>query len=60
MLTWIKRKVSSVSLANCSRICRVGLGVRVKAFFNTANCLALIVVCVRFDLEVVEFKFLSL
>jgi len=33
-----------VSLASCSRICRVGLGVCAKAFFKISNCLALIVV----------------
>ena len=33
-----------VSLANCSRICRVGLGVWEKAVFRTSNCLALMVV----------------
>lgn len=33
-----------VSLANCSLICLVGLGVDEKAFFNISNCLALMVV----------------
>ena len=35
---------SPVSLANCSRMCRVGLGVCEKAFFKISNCLALMVV----------------
>lgn len=33
-----------VSLANCSRMCRVGLGVCEKAVFSISSCLALIVV----------------
>ena len=35
---------SPVSLANCSRISRVGLGVWLNTFRNTSNCLALMVV----------------
>lgn len=47
-----------VSCANCSRMCRVGLGVALKAAFNVSNCLALIVVLgpLRFD-PAVEFPF---
>ena len=33
-----------VSFANCSRMCRVGLGVWLKAVLSTSSCLALIVV----------------
>lgn len=33
-----------VSLASCSRMCLVGLGVCENAVFNISNCLALIVV----------------
>ena len=33
-----------VSLASCSRMCRVGLGVCEKAFFRISNCFALMVV----------------
>lgn len=43
-LTCITRIGKPVSLANCSRICLVGFGVWLNAFFNTSNCLALIVV----------------
>lgn len=47
-----------VSCANCSRMCRVGFGVALKAAFNVSNCLALIVVLgpLRFD-PAVEFPF---
>lgn len=43
-LTCITLIGKPVSLANCSRICLVGFGVWLNAFFNTSNCLALIVV----------------
>ena len=44
ILTWITRMLRPVSLANCSRICRVGFGVWEKAVFRTSSCLALMVV----------------
>lgn len=44
LLTCITRIGKPVSLANCSRMCLVGFGVWLNAFFNTSNCLALIVV----------------
>lgn len=42
--TWITRMLSPVSCANCSLMCRVGLGVAAKAAFKVSNCFALIVV----------------
>lgn len=36
--------LSPVSCANCSLMCRVGLGVAAKAAFKVSNCFALIVV----------------
>lgn len=44
LLTCITLIGKPVSFANCSRMCRVGFGVWLNAFFNTSNCLALIVV----------------
>lgn len=44
VLTCITRIGKPVSFANCSLMCRVGLGVWLNAVFNTSNCLALIVV----------------
>lgn len=44
LLTCITLIGRPVSLASCSRICRVGLGVWLNAVFNTSSCLALIVV----------------
>ena len=43
-LTCITLIGKPVSFANCSLMCRVGLGVWLNAVFNTSNCLALIVV----------------
>lgn len=43
-LTWITRMFNPVSAASCSRICLVGLGVWLKAFFRVSSCFALIVV----------------
>ena len=40
ILTWIARMLSPVSLANCSLICRVGLGVCEKAGLRIFNCCA--------------------
>lgn len=42
--TWMTRMLSPVSCANCSLMCRVGLGVAAKAAFKVSNCFALIVV----------------
>lgn len=44
MLTCITLIGRPVSLASCSRMCRVGFGVWLNAVFNTSSCLALIVV----------------
>lgn len=43
-LTCITLIGSPVSLANCSRMWRVGFGVWLNAFFSTSSCFALIVV----------------
>lgn len=50
-LTWMTLIGSPVSLANCSRMCLVGLGVWLNAFFSISSCLAFIVVLgpLRFD-----------
>lgn len=42
--TWMTLMFRPVSLANCSRIWRVGFGVAAKAALSVSNCLALIVV----------------
>ena len=44
LFTWMTRMGRPVSLASCSLMCLVGLGVWLKAVLRTSSCLALMVV----------------